>query len=52
METGFAHLETGFAIFTVVFVGLLLWLLHISRQVKKQQKLDRVPLRVKHNSLK
>ena len=50
METGFAHMETGFAIFTVGFVGLLLWMLHMSRQAKKQQKLERVPVRIKRNS--
>ena len=52
METGFSHLETVFAVFTVAWVGNLLWLIHISRQPKKQPKLERVPVRVKRNSSK
>ena len=52
MESGFAHLETVFTVFTVAWIGILLWLLHISRQPKKQPKLERVPVRIKRNSLK
>ncbi len=52
MEAGFAHLETVFAVFTVAWIGILLWLLLISRQPKKQPKPERVPVRVKRNSSK
>ena len=45
-------METVFAIFTVGFVGVILWLLHISRQPNKQPKSERVPVRIKRNSSK
>jgi len=45
-------METGFAIFTLAVTGLLLGMIHMTRQVEQQQKLERVPVSIKRNSLR
>ena len=45
-------METGFAIFTLAVAGLILGMIHMTRQAEHQLKLERVPVRIKRNSLK
>ncbi len=45
-------METGFAIFTLAVTGLLLGMIHMTRQAEQQLKLERVPVRIKRNSLR
>ena len=45
-------MEIGFAIFTLAVTGLLLGIIHMVRQAEQQLKLERVPVRIKRNSLK
>jgi len=43
-------METGFAIFTLAVTGLLLGMIHMTRQAEQQRKAELVPVRVKRNS--
>mgnify|MGYP004361094627 FL=1 len=45
-------METGFAIFTMAVTGLLLGMIHMTRQAGQQRKAELVPVRVKRNSLR
>ena len=45
-------METGFAIFTLAVIGLFVGMIQIYRTVEQQQKLERVPVRVKRDSSK
>ena len=45
-------METGFAIFTLAVTGLLLSMIHMTRQAEQQLKLERIPVRIKRNSLR
>ena len=46
-----SNIETGFAIFTLVVTGLLLRINQMTRQAEQKLKLERVPVRIKRNSL-
>ena len=37
------NMETGFAIFTLAVMGLLLGMIHVTRQAKQQWKAELVP---------
>jgi len=37
-------METGFAIFTLAVMGLLLGMIHVTRQAKQQWKAELVPV--------
>ena len=45
-------METGLAILTLALTVLILTKIHLARQAEQQQKLERVPVRIKRNSLK
>ncbi len=45
-------METGFAIFTLAVTGLLLGMIHMTRQAEQQRKSELVPVRVRRNSLR
>ena len=45
-------METKFAIFTLAVTGLLLGMIHMTRQAEQQQKLELVPVRIKRNSMR
>ncbi len=45
-------METGFAIFTLAVMGLLLGMINMTRQAEHQLKLERVSVRIKRNSLR
>ena len=43
-------METGFAIFTLAVTGLLLGMLHMTRQAEQQRKAELVPVKVKNEA--
>ena len=45
-------METGFAIFILAVTGLLLGMVHTTRQAEQQLKAELVPVRVKRNFLR
>ena len=42
-------MNTGFAIFTLAVTGLLLGMIHMTRQAKQQRKAELVPVQVKND---
>ena len=49
---GVRNMETGFAIFTLAVTGLLLGMIHMTRQAEQQRKAELVPVRIKRKSLR
>ena len=43
-------METGFAIFALAVTGLLLGMIHMTRQAKQQRQAELVPVMVKNDS--
>ena len=43
-------METGFTIFTMAVTGLLLGMIHITRQAEQQRKAEPVTVKVKNDS--
>ena len=43
-------METGFAIFTLAVTGLLLGMIHMTRQAEQQRKAELVPVKVKNEA--
>ena len=45
-------METGFEIFTLAVTGLLLGMIHMTRQAEQQRKAELVPVSVKRNNMR